>query len=249
MLCVEPSRRDTAAAITLGCARIAGIDPDADALVLPADTLLDPPRALADGVALARGQAGYREAIHVFGVKPARAEGGFGYIQPGASVANGVSAVAGFKEKPGPEQAAKLIQQGGLWNIGTFLFSLATFDRELQQHLPQLSGRLRKAPSQHDYEGLPKVSIDYGLIEKCSNLRVVNLHAAFDDIGTWDALLTRPGWSGTALQTVGGTGNQLIADGATVAVVGESDLLVVVNKGKVLVLKRGHGQDVKQVKE
>jgi mannose-1-phosphate guanylyltransferase len=256
MLCVEPARRDTAAAIALGCKRVFVLDPDADVLVLPADTLLEPPAALAEGVRLARAQQGYRDAIHVFGVNPARAEGGFGYIEPGEQVAPGVVNVRGFKEKPGPAQAADFAKRGFLWNIGCFLFSLATFDRELRKHLPKHSTRLRPVvmgePTEADYEVLDSISIDFGLIEKVDNLRAVKLDAEFDDIGAWDALLARVEKAGGSIQqaiSIAGSNNYAAGDASQVAVVGESNLLVVVSNGKVLVLKRGHGQDVKRIKD
>lgn len=253
-LCVEPARRDTAAAIALGCKRVHALDPDADVLVLPADTLLEPADALAGGVANARAQQGYRESIHVFGVKPARPEGGFGYIEPGDALSDSVLKVKGFKEKPGPQQAAEFAEQGYLWNIGCFLFALQTFEREMHRHLPEHSARLRPAiaeqPTEADYAKLDPISIDFGLIEKTDNLRVVKLDAGFDDIGTWDALLARLEKSGRTAQeaiSIGGEGNLAAGEAITVAVVGESNLLVVVSEGKVLVLKRGHGQDVKGV--
>jgi mannose-1-phosphate guanylyltransferase len=254
MLCVEPARRDTAAAIALGCKRVFALDPDADVLVMPADTLLEPAIALAQGVKLARAQGGYRDAIHVFGVNPARAEGGFGYIEPGEDVAPGVIKVRGFKEKPGAAQAAEFARRGYLWNIGCFLFSLGTFDRELRKHLPKHSTRLRPVlsdqPTEQDYAMLDSISIDFGLIEKVDNLRAVKLDAAFDDIGTWDALLNRLEKSGRGPEqatSVGGANNFAAGEATSVAVVGESNLLIVVSGGNVLVLKRGHGQDVKKV--
>ncbi|MCA8916493.1 MAG: NTP transferase domain-containing protein [Planctomycetes bacterium] len=252
-LCVEPARRDTAAAIALGCKRVYALEPDADVLVLPADTLLEPAEALQAGVTLARGQPGYRDAIHVFGVNPARAEGGFGYIEPGDPVADGVLNVKGFKEKPGKDQASEFAAKGYLWNIGCFLFSLETFDREMRRHLPQHSTRLLPAvegePTEQDYQQLDAISIDFGLIEKSGNLRAVKLDAAFDDIGTWDALLARLEKSGRTAQqaiSIGGADNYAAGEAISVAVVGESNLLVVISEGKVLVLKRGFGQDVKR---
>jgi mannose-1-phosphate guanylyltransferase len=253
-LCVEPARRDTAAAVTLGCKRVHALDPQADVLVLPADTLLEPAEALSNGVQAARAQDGFREAIHVFGVKPAWAHPGFGYIQPAELLGDGVHKVRGFKEKPGEAQAAAMIEQGCLWNIGCFLFALPAYERELHQHLPQHSSRLKPAEardvSEQDYAGLQSISIDFGLIEKAGNLRVAALQAEFDDVGTWDALLERLEKSGRTPEqaiSVAGESNYAAGEAAQVAVVGESNLLVVISEGKVLVLKRGHGQDVKRV--
>jgi len=248
-LCIEPARRDTAAAIALGCKAVTGRDFEADVLVLPADTLIEPPEALAGAVNAVRSLADYAAAIHVFGVKPARPEGAFGYIELGGQVGTGVHAVASFVEKPG-ERAAELIKRGLLWNAGCFFFRLDTFQREMAAHLPGLSDRLRPSVpgsvAEEDYNDLQSISIDYGLIEKARNLRVALLDAAFDDIGSWDALLRRGAIKEGTLVSAGGQGNAVLAPGCTVAVVGESDLLVVAQGDSILVLKRGHGQKVKQ---
>ncbi|MDH5642464.1 MAG: sugar phosphate nucleotidyltransferase, partial [Nitrospira sp.] len=79
----EPARRDTAAAVSIGCRAIHNADPSADVLVLPADTLLEPANALKSATAAARAADGFDQHLHVFGVRPARAETGFGYIEPG----------------------------------------------------------------------------------------------------------------------------------------------------------------------
>lgn len=249
-LCIEPSRRDTAAAISFGCKVISRRDPEADVLVLPADTLLEPESALANAVLRASAAVGFESAIHVFGVKPRHAEGGFGYIDCGDPVGDGVSAVHSFVEKPGA-RAQELLERGFLWNVGCFLFRLTTFDRELAAHLPGHSSRLKPAEPGEvlpaDYDALESISIDYGLMEKASNLRVCEVAAEFDDIGTWDALLRRGTCSQGTLAEVDATGNSAIAPGRQVAVVGASDLLVVVHGDRVLVMHKGSGQMVKQV--
>lgn len=247
-LIVEPARRDTAAAIALGVRRIAERNPDAWVLVLPADQLIEPVDAPAAGVRRALGTQGAADAIHVFGIEPTRAEGGFGYIKSGDELAPGVRKAAGFREKPGSE-AARFVRDGWLWNAGCFLFNAATFERELARHMPGHSSRLSRAvpeAGEREYGELESISIDFGLIEKVGNLRVISLAAEFDDIGTWDALLRRLPEGAAPAISVGGAGNHAI--GAKVAVVGESNLLVVVNEGKVLVLKQGHGHEVKQLR-
>jgi mannose-1-phosphate guanylyltransferase len=247
-LIVEPARRDTAAAIALGVRRISAIDPHAWILVLPADQLIEPVDALAAGIRRAQATDGAADAIHIFGVEPTRAEPGFGYIQPGDELAPGIGPVKGFREKPGRSAAEQFVRDGWLWNAGCFLFNAGAFERELKQHLPGHSSRLNRAvadPGEREYAELDSISIDYGLIEKASNLRVISLAAEFDDIGTWDALLRRMPQGAAEAISVGGGANRAI--GAQVAVVGESNLLVVVNGNRVLVLKQGHGHDVKKV--
>ncbi|MCC7508588.1 MAG: NTP transferase domain-containing protein [Planctomycetes bacterium] len=246
-LIVEPARRDTAAAVAYGARHIAAIDPEAWLLVLPADQIIEPTDALAAGVRRARAAEGARDCIHIFGVQPARAEGAFGYIQPGPDLAPGVFAVKAFREKPGPE-ANQLVQQGWYWNAGCFFFNLPAFETELQRHLPTHSARVAAASvGAAGYTALESISIDFGLIEKVRNLRMVELTGEFDDVGTWDAVFQRLPLEGTELVTVGGNNNR--GFGAEIVVVGESNLLVVVSDGKVLVLKQGHGHDVKKIKE
>lgn len=248
-VCVEPARRDTAAAIGLGCKAVAARDPDADVLVLPADTLIEPGSAFAAAVKAARAAPGAGDAIHVFGVRPTEPQGGYGYIERGEALSSGVYSVRSFLEKPG-ESARELIARGFLWNVGCFLFRLAAFDREMASHLPAHSQRLH--PSQpgsvaaQDYRDLPSISIDYGLIEKARNLRMAVVDATFDDIGTWDALL-RAGAAGQGNLISTGSGNVAIAPGHTVAVVSAEDLLVVADGNRILVMRKGAGQQVKQV--
>lgn len=248
-VCVEPARRDTAAAIGLGCKAVAARESGADVLVLPADTLIEPGSAFAAAVAAARAAPGAGDAIHVFGVRPAEPQGGYGYIERGEAMGGGVFAVKRFVEKPG-EGARDLIARGFLWNVGCFLFRLAAFDREMASHLPAHSQRLHPAQpgsvSAEDYRGLPSISIDYGLIEKARNLRVAVVDATFDDIGTWDALL-RAGAAGQGRMISTGNGNVAIAPGRTVAIVDADDLLVVADGDRILVMRKGAGQQVKQV--
>lgn len=255
-LLVEPARRDTAAAITLGVREIERRARDAHVLVLPSDQIIEPDAALAEGVKLARARADFGEFIHVFAIKPRRAEGGFGYIETGDEITPQLSAVRSFREKPGEEAARKLIEnKRNFWNAGCFLFALPTFDRELNKHMPSHSSRLRPAgdgmidPAM--YEQLEPISIDFGMLERCQALRAILLDAEFDDIGTWDALLARLEKAGKpprAALSVGGSRNNVVADGGElVGVAGDSDLLVVVNGKRVLVLKKGAGQSVKEI--
>lgn len=245
-LIVEPDRRDTAAAIVLGCKEIHKRDANANVIVLPADTLLTPPEVFAAGIKQAIATDGFSQHIHVLGAKPTRAEAGFGYIEAGESINENVCSVASFKEKPGSELAAEYVEKGYLWNIGSFLFYLPHFLSELGQHLPQHSSRLKPASSEAvDYAAVEPISIDFGIIERTKNLRVIKLDVDFDDIGNWDALLQHAPPETQAV-SIEGSNNTVLADGLDVAVVGESNLLIVREGNRLLIMKKGHGQNVKQ---
>lgn len=255
-LLVEPARRDTAAAITLGVREIEQRSRDAHVLVLPSDQILQPDAALAAATATARARPDFGEFIHVFAIKPRRAEGGFGYIELSDEITSKLCGVKSFREKPGEETAKRLLENKKFhWNAGCFLFALPAFDRELNKHMPSHSSRLRPSgdgmidPAM--YQQLEPISIDFGMLERCTALRAVLLDADFDDIGTWDALLARLEKAGKPPRTAlsaGGSHNLVVADGGElVGVVGDSDLLVVVNGKRVLVLKKGAGQSVKEI--
>ncbi len=183
---VEPARRDTAAAVVTGARAIEAVDPNSGVLVMPADVLITPTDALAKGVETAAQQGDWRDWIHVFAVEPARAEGGFGYIETVTDEA--VSDVAQFHEKPGTDKAQEYVERGFLWNVGCFYFALAAFFEQAERHLPTHSTRLRALANVEDYSSVESISIDFGLIEKADNLRSVRLGARFDDLGTWNAL-------------------------------------------------------------
>ncbi|MHC4841828.1 MAG: mannose-1-phosphate guanylyltransferase, partial [Planctomycetota bacterium] len=245
-LIIEPSRRDTAAAIALGCKEIHRRDPQANVVVLPADTLLTPPEVFSRAVESATALDDFSSFIHVFGAKPTRAEGGFGYIEPGNPVADLVFEVDSFKEKPGAEIARQYVDNGYLWNIGSFLFSLPHFLDELGQHLPNHSARLKPTNAEPaEYNEVESISVDFGIIERTSGLRVIKLDADFDDVGNWDALLQHQPRFSEAV-SVDGDNNVVLADDMKVAVVGESNLLVVKHGDRLLIMKKGHGQHVKQ---
>ncbi|MCC6573094.1 MAG: mannose-1-phosphate guanylyltransferase [Planctomycetes bacterium] len=254
-LCIEPARRDTAAAIALSCRVLASRDPNAQVLVLPADQIIEPVSALAEAVRKAREQKDFGEYLHVFGIKPRRAEAGYGYIKADQCFSPGLCRVVGFREKPDAATAQRYASDGlHYWNAGCLLFAISAFERELASHMPSHSRRLHPAEGEVDqaaYKDLEAVSIDYGVLEKTKALRMIQLEAEFDDIGTWDALLARLEKLGVppraAFSVAGGSGNLVIGGGELVGVAGLSDVLVVIEGKKVLVLKRGSGQAVKEI--
>jgi mannose-1-phosphate guanylyltransferase len=264
----EPVPRNTAAAVGLGAVaaqRRAG--PDAVIAVLPADPFIADEATFERLVRLAIVEA--RDTIVTIGVRPTHAETGFGYIRLGARAprtgADAVHDVGGFYEKPDRPTAERYVASGEyLWNSGMFFLTARRMLDEARRHLPAL-GALLDAAAAGDadaviakgYADAPSISIDHGIMEKASGLRVIPGAFGWNDVGSWAALpaLRAPDDRGNVViggaALIEGDGNIVVADeGAPyVGVLGVRDLVVVATKDAVLVIPKDRAQDVRRVVE
>lgn len=197
----EPSRRDTAPAITLAAALVASRDPEAVMVVLPADQLIVDQANFRSVLRRAAFAAVNEAAIVTLGIPPDWPCPSYGYIERGERLEHLTSPgeadiydVKCFREKPSSEVAAAYLAQGGFsWNAGIFLWTIPTLRRELASHAPALACYLDTVMAAADpmqvategWEGLEKISIDFALLEKAE--RILNLDAAvgWDDVGGW----------------------------------------------------------------
>ena len=135
-----------------------------------------------DEIKMAIGIA--NDYLVLFGIPPTHPNTGYGYIAQGAPLASGYR-VLEFKEKPDLATAEQYLVSGYLWNSGMFLFSTKIFFEELARYQPEFLQAFKgDAP---DYEALPSLSIDYGLLEKSKHVAVVPLEAPWTDLGTFQA--------------------------------------------------------------
>lgn len=272
----EPMPRNTAPAVGLGAvaaARRAG--PDAVIAVLPADPFIGDDREYERllGAAIAEG----RETITTIGITPTHAETGFGYIRTAANLGarpHGavVHDVGAFVEKPNRETAEQYVaSKQYLWNSGMFFLTARRMFEEARRHLPALADILEAAvaaPSEaaaagvvrDRYGAAPNISIDNGIMEKASGLRVLPGSFGWNDVGSWAAVATinRADAQGnvvlgdaTRAALIDGKDNLVIADeGAPfVGVVGVEGLVVVATKDAILVVPKELAQDVKKAVE
>jgi len=262
---VEPEPRNTAAAVGLGAAvayRRGG--PGALLAVLPADPHIGDEAAFAAAVRTALGHAG--TSIVTIGLKPTHPETGFGYIRRGTAVndAPDTFEVAAFVEKPTREVAESYVASGAyLWNSGMFFLSAGRMLEEARRHLPALGAVLDAAVAADDfraavqagYRDTPKISIDHGIMEKASGLRVVAADFGWNDVGSWAALPSiRPLDAGGNV-IIGGatvemtTGSVVVSEpGAPfVGVVGVKDLIIVATADAILVTHKDNAQEVRRI--
>ena len=264
----EPAARNTAPAVALGAnlARRIGVAGRGEAalLVLSSDHAIEPETAFAADVRAARRLAA-NGWLTTFGIRPTRAETGYGYLELGDRLDGGFR-VAAFREKPDRASAERFLAAGGfLWNAGMFLFPLELLDSELHRHAPEIAALLANppigsAPGAPDhsrsalvvppspelraaYEGLQAISVDYALMERSDRVAAVPASFRWSDVGSWDEL-ARVAAGDTPVAAAEARGNAVFSD-LPVALAGVDDLIVVVNNGAVLVTRKGHTQLVR----
>jgi mannose-1-phosphate guanylyltransferase len=270
---VEPSPKDSCAAVGLACAVLARRDPGAVMAAFSADHLVGDQARFVEIIeqAAAAAEAGYLTTV---GIRPGHAEIRFGYLKLGPTAAGEARTVAEFKEKPSLEVAASYLESGQyLWNAGIFVFSVGVFLAELARQRPQLSdgiariadawdGPERDATLAEVWPGLEKISVDYGVLEGAAaagKVATVPADMPWSDVGDFDSL-------GESLPT-DESGNLLISAQSeiiardvkdavivsttdrVIAVVGLDDVVVVDTADATLVCARSRAQEVKQIVE
>lgn len=262
---LEPMRRDSCAAIAAGCLQALQRSPDAMVFILAADHKIPDAAAFSAAVTQAKTDAEAGK-LTTFGIKPTHAATGYGYIKPGKSLRVGGSCVLEkFVEKPDAVTAATCVQSGYLWNSGNFLFSAKVFLDELQKYAPHVlsavQGSFLNARRETDFVRLeseafarsPQISVDYAVMEKTDRAAVFAVDYSWNDIGSWDAVhdLLSKDQSGNSIQGHGlvlqGQNNFLYSDGILTALIGVDDLVVVTTADAVLITKRGHSENVKNL--
>lgn len=196
-LVLEPMGRNTAPALAAAALLLA---PDDAMLVLPADHWIQNPQVLLSAVEKSIRWA-RQGAIISFGIRPRRADTGFGYIRRGAPVDDGTYRVDRFLEKPHKAVAKTLVRGGACdWNSGIFMLSAGTALAELTRFEPDIVDAARRALPRArgaivtlgpEFCQAPKLSIDVAMMEPSDKALVVPLDLQWSDLGTWPALIRR----------------------------------------------------------
>jgi len=261
----EPVGRNTAPCIGWAATHVKRLDEDAIMAVLPADHYIRETEAYVD--TLRRGLEAATHGDYVtIGIRPSRAETGYGYIEVGAELDPGVFRARRFVEKPNRRRAEQFVANGNfLWNSGMFFFLASRILEAIDQHLPGLGQELQRydeaaragnqeALVRETYGGLPAVSIDHGIMEKVSAVSVVPGSFEWSDLGSWTSAweLAPQDEHANVLPegaiAVDASGNFVAApDGKLIALIGVRDLVVVDAGDALLIVPRERAQDVREV--
>jgi mannose-1-phosphate guanylyltransferase/mannose-6-phosphate isomerase len=269
-LIVEPNSRNTAPALSLAALASASEDQDCVLVVMPADHLIRDTEAFQRSV-LRAARFAERGAIVTLGVRPTRAETGFGYVKLGASLEDGAHAIDRFVEKPDSESAAEYLSSGAYWwNSGIFVVRASVWLDTLRRLQPAMHAACVKAydtgrtegachlPDRASFEAVQGDSIDYAVMEHLADESgtqgvVVPLDAPWSDLGSWDAIwdaLDKDQDGNVARGRVvfeGSTSCYVQSEGRLIACVGVTNLAVIETADAVLVADRSRVQEVKSV--
>ena len=258
---LEPMGRNTAATALLAAETAAALDPEALVLLLPADHVIGKPEAFLAAVAKAAPTAQGR--IVTFGITPTGPETGYGYIQQGPALGEGIFEIARFREKPPRETAEALIAEGGhAWNAGIFLFAPAVAIQEFD-HAPNIRDAVRAALGaavRRDgaillpealFAQTPALPFDVAIMEKTRLSAVVPCAIGWADVGSWSELwkISPQDAQGNALfgaVALMDCDNCLFfSEGPPIAASGLKDMIVVATAAGTLVVPMERAQDVK----
>lgn len=262
---IEPAARSTAPAIAAAALWLAARDPDAVLLVLPSDHVIPDAAAFRAAVtaALPRAVAG---DLVTFGIRPDRAETGYGYLELSEAAGDAPQKLAAFVEKPDAARAAAMVRDGRhLWNAGIFLFSARAMISAFAEHAPALLQGARAAVegaardlaftrlAEAPWQALPDISIDYAIMEKAANLSVMPFAGHWSDLGGWEAIWQEagPDASGNVLSGAAmaidcrDTLLRSEAEGLQLVGIGLEGIIAVAMPDAVLVARKGEAQRVK----
>lgn len=256
---VEPSARNTAAAIALAAHRLA---PDSIMLVCPSDHHIADAAAFAAAACSAASLANEGWLVSI-GIEAKAPETGFGYLHRGDAIGEGGYRVERFVEKPDEARAKAFLATGEYyWNGGIFAFRVDRFLEELARHRPALAAEVAQAadgghaeghlfhPDSASFAAIQSESIDYAVMENTDRAAMVPADMGWSDIGNWQALHVardrdEDGNAVTGPAELVDCRNVLVdTDGPRVSVIGLSDVLIVVDKGEILVTSAAGVQHV-----
>lgn len=260
---LEPMARNTAAAVAVAARVVADrFGDDALLLLLPSDHAITVDDIYTGSITKA-AKAAKSGKLVTFGIHPTEPATGYGYIELGNDLDNGVFAVQRFIEKPDEAKARTLLEAGNFyWNSGMFLFSANSIIAELEAFAPNVMAAATEAvaKSSKDFDFLrldakafaeaPSISIDYAVMEKTQKAAVVPAAITWSDMGSWDAVwkIGAADADGNVVQgnvTVHNTKNSLvISRNSHMAVQGMDGVAVIASEDAVFVGRLDNAQDV-----
>jgi mannose-1-phosphate guanylyltransferase len=266
----EPMGRDTANAVALSAAVLARVQPDSAMAILTADHIIEPldifQNCLRQGFETVDQHPEY---LVTFGITPTGPATGYGYLEQGQRLTSAGPAfqVKAFKEKPAQDVARQYVQSGRFfWNSGMFVWKTKTILQQLQQHLPQSYDGVTKIAAAWGtanfvkllaeiYPTLPKISIDYAIMEKAPHVAMVPMEVNWLDVGSWNSAAATVAADEAGNRAIGCELTSLDSSGVLavsehkhlVATIGLKDMVIVHTPAATLVCPANKTEQIKEL--
>ena len=266
----EPCARDTANAVGLAAHLLALKDPQGTMGIFTADHIITPVETFADTVRKGFEAAEtYSDALITFGIKPTSPHTGYGYVHRGQQLDPGLYEVQKFEEKPDQPTAKQYYDSGEYyWNSGMFVWQLSTIIHQIDKHQPVMAQGLHEiAANFHDankqrqrldtFASLPKISVDYAIMEKADRVATVEMDCHWLDVGAWTSLpdVFDPDDAGNTraapnVLTLDANNNIFVSESDhLIAAIGIQDIVVIHANDATVICRKQDAQRIKELVE
>lgn len=261
----EPMAKNTAAAIACSVQYLSNQFGDINLGIFPADHHIEDDAAFSAAVNQAYETALEIDSMVTLGIPVTFPSTGYGYLKVSTAVSDeDAFKLDQFIEKPNYNKAMEYMKAGNYyWNSGLIFSKSTVLLNKIFRHLPELYFYSSQVSYWHQefksgvlnylYEQMDSISIDYGVLEKCHNLRMVILDAGWSDLGSWDAIpdLLEKDALGNVNEDdhilLDTTNSYVLSKKKFVAAIGIDDLIIVDTKDSLLICKKDHVQDIKKL--
>jgi len=263
---LEPSMLNTAPCILYSAFKIYSENPNGIMIVAPSDHYIENEQEFISNVETSFDFCTKNDFLLTLGIQPTNPNTGYGYIKFNKSKSP-IKEVLNFTEKPNLKTAEKFIKSGDyLWNAGIFIWSVKSILKAFETYLPEMFQLFSNGSDayntssennfiEENYVKSENISIDFGIMEKATNVHVLPTNFGWNDLGTWASLQEKLKADEHQNSTIGGAvifrdakGNIVkTQSGKKVVIQGLNDFIVVEKEDVLLICPKDKEQDIKEI--
>ncbi len=265
-LLLEPAMRNTAPCILWSALKIYNQNPDAVLLIAPSDHWIENETEFLKNIETAYTACSKNDILMTLGIQPDLPNTGYGYIQFEESETD-IKKVKKFTEKPDLKTATAFLNSGDyLWNAGIFVWSAKSIIKAFENYLPEMmrlfnedtliwNTDLEANFINSNYKKAENISIDFGIMERATNVQILPVGFGWNDLGTWGSLYEKLEKDSQENAVVGAetifrdaSGNMVkTQSGKRVIIQGLQNFIVVEKEGVLLICPKSAEQDIKEI--
>ena len=261
----EPSARNTSACIGYAAMEIVKKYGDGVMCIFPSDHFIKNQVEFTRVLKEAAEVAEKEDKLITIGIQPTYPATGYGYIKFDKKEEALAKKVIEFKEKPDFETAQEYLSCGEYaWNSGMFIWKASTILKKFEELLPDVYACIKKigeamgTSEEADiidavYPTIPKISVDYGIMERSSDVLVISADFGWNDVGSWENMdvIYDEDENGNIIVgehvNIDTTNTIAFSKKRLITTIGVDNLIIVETDDAILVCDKSRTQDVKLI--